>query len=92
MSLSLGRGQEEWDTVLLQVMRAYHSTPDTSTSETPNFLMLDQETQAPDHLTWHISNHDSLLHEYVGELVERMRTAWDMLWEKQWQVHSDDFD
>jgi len=35
-SLLLGRSQEEWDTVLPQVMRAYRSTPHTS--HTPAYL------------------------------------------------------
>jgi len=35
-SLLLGRSQEEWDTVLPQVMRAYRSTPHTSTVRLPN--------------------------------------------------------
>jgi len=39
-SLLLGRDQEEWDLVLPQVMRAYRSTPHTSTDETPNLLLL----------------------------------------------------
>jgi len=39
-SLLLDQGQEEWDTVLLQAMRAYLSMPHASTSEIPNFLML----------------------------------------------------
>jgi len=33
-SLLLGRGQEEWDVVLPQIMRAYRSTPHSSTQET----------------------------------------------------------
>jgi len=32
-------------------MRAYRSTPHTSTGETPNFLMLGRETRVLDHLT-----------------------------------------
>jgi len=39
-SLLRGKGQEEWEVVLPQIMRAYHSTPHSSTLETPNFLML----------------------------------------------------
>jgi len=51
-SLLLGRSQEEWDTVLPQVMRAYRSTPHTSTGETPNPLMLSREDSGarPPHL------------------------------------------
>jgi len=45
-SLLLGRSQEEWDTVLPQVMWAYCSTPHTSTGETPNLLMLCRDSGA----------------------------------------------
>jgi len=44
-SLVIGNSQEEWDLVLPQIMRAYHSTPNSSTLETPNFLMLGRETR-----------------------------------------------
>jgi len=53
-SLLLGRGQEEWDVVLPQIMRAYRSTPHSATQETPNFLMLGWETRVPGHLTYHV--------------------------------------
>jgi len=89
-SLLLGRGQEEWDTVLPLVMRAYRSTPHTSTGETPNLLMLGRETRLPDHLTYHIPKQEYSVHEYAEELVERMKTAHEMLREKQWQVWRED--
>ena len=38
-SLLFGRGQEEWDLVLPQIMRAYRSTSYTSIGETLNLLM-----------------------------------------------------
>jgi len=89
-SFLLGRGQEEWDTVLPQVMRAYRSTPHTSTKETPNLLMLGRETWVPDHLAYHVPEQDYSVHEYASELVERMRAAHEMLREKQWQVRQED--
>jgi len=82
-SLLLGRGQEEWNTVLPKLMRAYRSTPHTSTGETPNFSMLGRETRVPDHLTYCVPDHNNSVHEYVGELVQRMRAAHQMLREKQ---------
>jgi len=45
-SLLRGRSQEKWDTMLPQVMRAYRSTPHTSTDETPNLLMLGRDSGA----------------------------------------------
>jgi len=82
-SLLLGCSQEEWDTVLPQIMRAYRSTPHTSTGETPNLLMLGRETRVADHLTYHVSEQDCSVREYASELVERMKTAHEMLREKQ---------
>jgi len=67
-SLLLGRGQEEWDVVLPQIMRAYRSTPHSATQETPNFLMLGRETQVPEHLAYHVPAPESPVHEYVGGL------------------------
>jgi len=89
-SLLLGRSQEEWDTVLPQVMRAYCSTPHTSTGKTPNLLMLGRETLVPDHLTYHVPEQDYSVHEYASELVEQMKVAHEILQEKQWQVHKED--
>jgi len=71
-SLLLGRGQEEWDVVLPQAMRAYRSTPHTSTGETPNLLMLGRETRVPDHLNYHIPEQSYSIHEYASRLVEQM--------------------
>jgi len=83
-SLLLGRGQEEWDIVLPQIIRAYHSTPHTSTGEIFNFLMLGRETKVPAYLTYHIPDHDHSVHEYEGELVKRLRAAHKLLQKKQW--------
>jgi len=79
----LGRGQEEWNTVLPQIIRTYRSTLHTSTGETPNLLMLRRETRVPDHLTYRVPEQDSSVHENASELVERMRVAHKMLRDKQ---------
>jgi len=81
-SLLLGRSQEERDTMLPQIMRAYHSTSHTSTGETPNLLMLGQETRVPDNLTYHVPEQDCSVHEYAIELVERMKDTHEILQEK----------
>jgi len=64
-------------------MRAYRSTPHTSTGETPNLLMLGRETRVPDHLTYHIPEQDGSIHGYASELVEKMKVAHEILREKQ---------
>jgi len=89
-SLLLGRSQKEWDTVLPQVMRAYCSTPHTSTGEIPNLLMFGQETPVPDHLTYHVPKQDYSVHEYANALVAQIKAAHEMLREKQWQVQRED--
>jgi len=76
--------------VPLQIMRAYHSTPHSSTKVTPNFLMLGRESRVPDHLTHHVSAPESPVHEYMRKLVELMENAHDALLEKQWQVWTKD--
>jgi len=91
-SLVLGRGQEEWDVVPSQVMRAYRSTPHTSTGETPNLLMLmlGREARVPDHLNYHIPEQSYSIHEYASRLVEQMQVTHGILREKQWQVQQED--
>jgi len=91
-SLLIGRGQEEWDTVLPQIMRAYRSTLHSSTLETLNFLMLGRKTRVSEHITYHVPAPKSNVHDYVDELVKRMRTAHEVLREQQWQVRSGDSD
>jgi len=88
-SLLLGRGKEEWDVVLPQVMRAYRSTPHTSTRKTPNLLMLGREIRVPDHLNYYIPEQDCSIHEYASGLVEKMRVAHEILRQKQWQVRQE---
>jgi len=89
-SLLLGRGQEKWDVVLPQIMRAYHSTSHSTTQETPNFLMLGRETRVPVHLTYHVPAPESPVHEYVGKVIEIMGKAHDALRAQQWQIRTED--
>jgi len=89
-SLLLGRGQEEWDVVLPQIMRAYRSTPHSTTQETPNILMLGREARVSEHLTYHVPAPESPVHEYVGRLIEIMGKAHDALRAQQWQIRMED--
>jgi len=76
--------------VLPQIMRAYRSTPHSSTLETPNFLILERKTRVPEHVTYHVPAPESSVHDYVDMLVKRMRTAEKVLREQEWQVRSSD--
>jgi len=78
-SLLLGRSQEEWDIMLPQIMQAYRSTPNSSTQETPNLLMLGRETRVPEHLTYHVPMPEFPVHKYVGKLIETMRKTHEAL-------------
>jgi len=91
-SLLLGRSQEEWDVVLLRIMRAYRSIPHSATQETQNFLMLGRETRVPEYLTYHVPVPESSVHEYVGRLIEIMGKAHDALWAQQWQIRTENLE
>jgi len=78
-NLLLGRSQDEWDLVLLQIIQAYRSTHHSSKLEIPNFLMLGRETQVLEHLTYHVPAPDSYVHEYVDKFITRMRTTHEAL-------------
>ena len=49
-TLLLRRGQEEWDLLLTQIMRAFRGTPHSVTRETANLMMLGRELRLPDQL------------------------------------------
>ena len=42
-SMLLGKDEEDWDLLLLQIMRTIRATPHKQTGETANFLMLERE-------------------------------------------------
>lgn len=58
--------------MLLQIVRAYHSTPHSSTQETPNLLMLGRESPVPGHLTYHVPAPEFPVHEYTGKLIDNL--------------------
>ena len=49
-AMLLGGGQEEWDVLLPQLLRAYRGTLHTATGETANMMMLGRELKLPDQL------------------------------------------
>jgi len=71
-------------------MRAYRSTPHTSTGETPNLLMLGREAGVLDHLNYHIPEQSYSVPKYASRLVEQMQAAHAILRKKQWQVRQED--
>ena len=83
-ALLLGRGQDEWDLLLPQVMRAFRGTPHSATGETANLLMLGRELRLPDQLLG-----DPTLpefqpqHEYVVGMQQRLDEAHQALRQQQ---------
>ena len=50
-AMLLNRGQDDWDLVLPQLLRAFPGTPHACTRKTVNLLMLERELHLPDLLT-----------------------------------------
>ena len=85
-SMLLGRGQDEWDVLLPQLLRAYRGTPHTATGETANMLM-GRELRLPDQLQHHPPpNESSPQHEFVIEMKERLEQAHEALRQEQLKV------
>ena len=90
-AMLLGRGQDEWDVLLPQLLRAYRGTPHTATGETANMLMLGRELRLPDQLQHHPPpNESSSQHEVVIEMRERLEQAHKALRQEQLKVRQDD--
>ena len=69
----LDRGQDEWDMLLPQLMRAFRGTPQHHHGETPNLLMLGRELCLPDQLQYLPPPQElSTWHQYVQDLRERL--------------------
>jgi len=72
-------------------MQAYRSTPHSSTLETPNFLMLGKETRVFEHVTYHVLDLESNVHDYVEELVNITTLAVSALFNSNQQTDSTSF-
>ena len=84
-TLLLRRGQEEWDLLLPQIMRAFRGTPHYVTGETANLMMLGRESLLPDQLQLHLAPalEVSPQNEYCQELLGRLEMAHTALREQQ---------
>ena len=77
--------------MLLQLLRAFRGTPQASTGETANMLMLGKELRLPDLLMNNPPPGDQQVHsEYVQSMVERLEKAHTLLREQQMAVRQDD--
>ena len=84
MLLSYAYDQSSWDILLPQVMRAFRATPQTSTEETANFMMLGRECRLPDQLLYGTHSQQlSTRTEYALELKTRLESVHSLLRQHQ---------
>jgi len=89
-AMLLNRGQDEWDLLLPQIMRAFRGTPHSTTGETPNLMLLGRELRLPDQLKYlpPLDSH-STRNGYVLGVRERLEEAHTMLQEQQLQIRQE---
>ena len=90
-TLLLRRGQEEWDRLLPQIMRAFQGTPHSVTGETANLMMLGWELRLPDQLQLHPPPLKvTPQNEYCQELLDRLEMAHAAFREQQIVIRQED--
>ena len=90
-TLLIDKGQDEWDLLLPQVMRAFRGTPHTSTGETPNLLMLGRELRLPDQLQYLPPPVETTTrHQFVQDVRERLEEAHALLQDQQVKIRQED--
>ena len=90
-TLLLSRGQDEWDQLLPQIMRAFRGTPHSATGETANMMMLGRELRLPDQLQFHPPPAEvEPQQEYSLRMAERLSAVHEMLREQQKEIRQED--
>ena len=83
----LGCSQEEWDLYLPHIMRTFRSTPHSTTDQTANYLMFGRELRLPDMLVHSVPpSAPTPVHQYAANLNDRLRTAYEVLRQKQFDL------
>lgn len=92
-TLLINSGQEEWDTLLPQIMRSFRGIPHSMTKETANFLMLGRELRLPDQLQYPTPlSENTPVHQYVQDMQEKLHTTHELLREMQKKIKNEDED
>ena len=80
LAKSLAPGTMEWDERLPYVLFAYRAALQTSTGESPFFLLYGREPQLPSEavLSPPVHRSDIELDDYKSTMVREMGTAWDL--------------
>ena len=90
-TMLLDKGQDEWDLLLPQIMRAFRGTSHTSTGETPNLLMLGRELRLPDQLQYLPPPQEaSTRHQFVQDVRQRLEEAHSLLQKQQMHIRQED--
>ena len=90
-SLLIGNDEEDWDLLLLQIMRTIRAFPHKQTGKTANFMMLGREVRLPEHLMYGPAASDTTSRErYAAELADRMEEAHNKLRGQQLQLKTGD--
>ena len=90
-TLLIDKGQEEWDLLLPQLMRAFRGTPHTSTGETPNLMMLGRELRLPDQLQYLPPPVEaSTRNQFVQDVRERLEEAHSLLQDQEVKIRQED--
>ena len=75
-ALLLRQGQDDWDRMLPQIMRAFRGMPHSTTGETANLLLLGRELRLPDQLVHNPAPREyQFRQEYVRETQLRLSQA-----------------
>ena len=78
--LEQNRRQEDWDELLHHIMRSFRATPNSTTGETANFMMMGRECTLPDTLLYGNEVEPPMSStDYVALLQSRMQEAHDLL-------------
>ncbi|XP_067939868.1 uncharacterized protein [Watersipora subatra] len=90
-ALLLTRGQDEWDLLLPQLMRAYRGNPPSATGETANMLMLRREQRLLDQLESHPPPTAFFpAHEHALKVQRRLQMVHEDLRQSQIEVRQED--
>ena len=78
--LEQNRRQKDWDELLHHIMRSFRATPNSTTGETANFMMMGRECTLPDTLLYGNEVEPPMSStDYVALLQSRMQKAHDLL-------------
>ena len=89
--LLLSRGQDEWDQLLPQIMRAFRGTPHSTTGETANIMMLRRELRLPYQLQLYPPPAEvEPQQEYSLQMAEHLSAVHKMLREQQKKIRQED--